>query len=127
MPVTSEVELRAALRQTADDLLAYFERRVTVREDAADLLSETLVAAWRRVDALPAGTERQRMWLFTIAAHVLANGVRSRRRSATLSTRLRGMLHEAPAPDHAEAHAVRDAVLRRALVDQTGPVTNVSR
>lgn len=110
--MTGEVELRAALRHTTVDLLAYFERRVAVREDAADLLSETLVVAWRRVDALPEEAERQRMWLFTIAAHVLANGARSRRRSAALSTRLRGMLREAPTPDHAETHAVRDAVLR---------------
>lgn len=110
--MTSEVELRAALRNTANDLLAYFERRVLVREDAADLLSETFMAAWRRLDTLPEAPERQRMWLFTIAAHVLANGARSRRRSAALGTRLQATLREAPAPDHAEAHAVRDAVLR---------------
>lgn len=110
--MSTEVELRAALRGTADDLLRYFERRVAVREDAADLLSETMCVAWRRVDKLPEEPERQRMWLFTIAANVLANGRRSRRRAAALSTRLRGMLREASTPDHAETLAVRDAVLR---------------
>ena len=110
--MSTEVALRAALRGAADDLLAYFERRVPVRDDAADLLSETMVVAWRRVDTLPEEAERQRMWLFTIARNVLANGARARRRSAALSTRLRGMLRESLAPDHAETHAVRDAVLR---------------
>ena len=34
------------------DLLAYFERR-TASADAADLLSETMLTAWRRIDDLP--------------------------------------------------------------------------
>jgi RNA polymerase sigma-70 factor (ECF subfamily) len=111
-PVSTEVELRAALLHTADDLLAYFERRLPVRDDAADLLSETMTVAWRRLAKLPAEPEQQRMWLFTIAAHVLANGLRSRRRAAALSARLKQAVFQAPAADHAEAHAVRDAVLR---------------
>ena len=110
--MSAEVELRAVLRRTADDLLGYFERRVTVREDAADLLAETMTVAWRQVAKLPTEPERQRMWLFTIAAHVLANGLRSRRRARRLGERLRQSITEAPAPDHSEAHAVRDAVLR---------------
>ena len=110
--MSTEVELRAALRRTADDLLGYFERRVTVREDAADLLAETMTVAWRQVAKLPTEPERQRMWLFTIAAHVLANGLRSRRRARRLGERLRQSITEAPVPDPGEAHAVRDAVLR---------------
>jgi len=105
--------LRSALRHASGDLLAYFERRVHVREDAADLLSETMLQAWRRRDALPDDATRQRMWLFTIAAHVLANHQRSRRRRSALADRLRDHLSSAPAgPDLAETHAVRDAVLR---------------
>jgi len=110
--VSSEIELRASLRGNADDLLRYFERRVAVSEDAADLLAETMAIAWRRVANLPAEPERQRMWLFTIAAHVLANGLRSRRRAHRLSERLRHTMTASSAPDPSEAHAVRDAVLR---------------
>ena len=107
--------LRAALRDASDDLLAYLERRVHVREDAADLLSETLLQAWRRSDALPESAIRQRMWLFTIAANVLANHRRSDRRRTALSGRLRAHIAESPCePDLTEAHAVRDAVLRLA-------------
>jgi RNA polymerase sigma factor (sigma-70 family) len=53
------------------------------------------------------------MWLFTIAANVLANHHRSRRRRTALTDRLRHHLAAAAAePDLAETHAVRDAVLR---------------
>lgn len=103
------------MRDSSADLLAYFERRVEHREDAADLLGETMLTAWRRVDRLPEDDERRRMWLFTIAANVLANHRRSSRRRLALADRLRGCLTASAAtPDVGEAHAVRDAVLRLA-------------
>jgi RNA polymerase sigma-70 factor (ECF subfamily) len=107
--------IRAAFRQHSGDLLGYLERRVKVREDAADLLGETMLQAWRRVDAFPtADGARQRMWLFTVAANVLANHHRSTRRRFALADRLRTQLHVAASevPDVAEESAVRDAVLR---------------
>lgn len=104
---------REALSEHAADLLSYLERRVLVREDAADLLSETMLQAWRRVDSFPnESRERQRMWLFTIAAHVLANHRRTIRRRSALADRLRQHVNDAGLPDQSEAHAVRDAVLR---------------
>lgn len=104
--------VRAALEQTADDLLRYFERRVHVPADAADLLNDTMLHAWRRADDCPEGIQRQRMWLFTIAAHVLSNHRRSTTRRLRLTNRLRGHFVVELAPDHAEPSAVRDAVLR---------------
>ncbi|WP_104106207.1 sigma-70 family RNA polymerase sigma factor [Nocardioides sp. 616] len=102
--------LRAALEGTAADLLAYFERRVLVREDAADLLAEVMLQAWRRVDQLPEAAERRRMWLFTIAAHVLSNQRRASRRRTALAERVRHHLTESHIPDHAEALSVQAAV-----------------
>lgn len=102
--------LSAALEATSADLLAYFERRVLVREDAADLLAEVMLQAWRRVDSLPQVPERRRMWLFTIAAHVLANQRRSSRRRAALADRIRHHLTDGHEPDHAEALSVQAAV-----------------
>jgi RNA polymerase sigma-70 factor (ECF subfamily) len=115
--VSSErrAQLRSALRGTAGDLLAYFERRLRSKDDAADLLGETMLQAWRRADALPIGDcSMQRMWLFTIAAHVLANHSRSARRRTALAQRLRLHLDTSDAfvPDSAEVSAVRDAVMR---------------
>jgi RNA polymerase sigma-70 factor (ECF subfamily) len=105
-------QVHGCLTRNADDLLAYFERRVHVREDAADLLGETLLQVWRRQDALPMDPSGQRMWLFTIAAHVLANHRRSGRRRMALANRLRDRMSTTPLqPDLGEQTAVRDAVL----------------
>lgn len=113
MSVGRRAALRTALRTVAPDLLRYLERRTAAREDAADLLGETMLQAWRRVDACPPDDPtRQRMWLFTIAAHVLANHRRSARRRTALAQRLRGHVAAQPVPDPGEAVAVRDAVLR---------------
>lgn len=114
MNTTGRAAIRGALHESSSDLLAYLERRVKSRDDAADLLSETLLQAWRRIDGFPADDlARQRMWLFTIAANVLANHRRSRRRHYALADRLRDNLATAsPVPDVAETNAIRDAVLR---------------
>lgn len=51
-------------RSTArQPFLAYFERRID-GPDAADLLSETMLTAWRRIDDLPQDDVEARMWLF---------------------------------------------------------------
>lgn len=105
-------DLRAALGASTDDLLGYFERRVGHREDAADLLADTMLQAWRRCDALPHEPERQRMWLFTIASNVLANQHRSNRRRRALVERLRSQLRQEEVPDPSEASEVRDSVAR---------------
>jgi hypothetical protein len=73
----------------AADLLAYLERRTDSAEDAADLLGETLVVAWRRIGDLPADDEQARLWLFGTARNVLGNHPRGLRRARDLSTRLR--------------------------------------
>ncbi|WP_243056671.1 RNA polymerase sigma factor [Nocardioides sp. SR21] len=104
--------VQAALEATADDLLRYLDRRVVVHDDAADLLGETMLQAWRRAGACPADAERQRMWLFTIAANVLANHRRGATRRHRLADRLRAEITADAVPDDTERHTVRDAVLR---------------
>lgn len=106
-------DFRTALRDNSDDLLAYFERRAQSRDDAADMLGDTFLQAWRRFDAFPEGSVRQRMWLFKIASNVLANHSRSLRRKRALAVRVGSALsREEHSSDHAEAGAVRDAVRR---------------
>jgi RNA polymerase sigma-70 factor (ECF subfamily) len=111
------LDLHRALDASSADLLAYLERRTPSREDAADLLAETMLQAWRRVADLPDSAERQRMWLFGTARHVLANHHRSSRRRRALADRLRSHLAETEVADDAEGNAVRDAV-RRLPADQ---------
>lgn len=102
---------RAALRDTAHDLLAYFVRRVPSPEDAADLCGEVMLTAWQKIDKMPDAPERQRMWLFVIAAHKLSNHRRTSSRRSDLTERLRHQVASiTPGPE--ETHAVRDAVLR---------------
>lgn len=105
--------LRLLLMGSGDDLLRYFERRVNDAEDAADLLSDTAMTAWRRIEDLPRG-DAGRLWLFGVASKVLANHRRSRRRYDALVGRLRLELRatQPRGPMDDEAVAVRDAVSR---------------
>ncbi|PRB09963.1 RNA polymerase sigma factor [Microbacterium sp. MYb62] len=94
------------------DLLAYFEHRARGAE-AADLLSETMATAWRRVDAMPEDSTHARMWLFGIARNVLANAARGAQRRWKLADRLRAhLVTAAPPDDDQRAVEVRDAVSR---------------
>lgn len=103
--------LHAALAADSRALLAFLERRVDVRDDAADLLGEVFLIAWRRVTRLPNEPERARMWLFVIARNCLLNYRRGRRRQVALASALRAELHGAPeSPDTDLALDVRRAI-----------------
>ncbi|WP_144874001.1 RNA polymerase sigma factor [Microbacterium sp. 1.5R] len=106
-----EAPLLEAVRASADDLLAYLERRVG-REDAEDLLSETMVVAWRRLVDLPDDARRARMWLFGIARTTLLNHARGAARRRSLVDRLRGPAREAQSAPADDGLAVRDAIDR---------------
>ena len=113
MSAGNRTAIRLAMRANSEDLLAYHERRVACRDDAADLLGETMLQAWRRIEAFPVDDPtRQRMWLFGIAANVQANHRRSLRRRLALVDRLRTHLDPGAIPDSVESQAMRDAVAR---------------
>ena len=86
------MRLTALIDANALDLLNYFARRVNAFEDAADLVSDTMLAAWRHIGALPADEEQARMWMFGTANRVLANYHRSKHRKTALAARLRSEL-----------------------------------
>jgi RNA polymerase sigma factor (sigma-70 family) len=86
----------ARIRPLMPKLLAYFVRRVTPSEDAADCLSETLVVLWRRRSELPVDDDGVRAWSYGIAKGVLANHHRSRVRHTRLAARLRADLATTP-------------------------------
>lgn len=67
-----------------DAVWRYAVRRVG--EDAADdVVAETFLVAWRRLDAI---SEHEQSWLFSVARKVVANQRRGGRRRATLTARL---------------------------------------
>lgn len=104
--------LTRALESSASDLLHFLERRVG-RDDAPDLLGETMVVAWRRVKELPPDDERARMWLFGIARGTLLNHHRGQCRRWALADRIRLQVREsATAPPADEGAEVRDAIDR---------------
>ncbi|WEO76130.1 sigma-70 family RNA polymerase sigma factor [Cryobacterium sp. SO2] len=107
----SDDRLEALIRANASDLLAYLERRIDPRADAADVLSETFIVAWRKARTAPTDEIGGRMWLFAIARNLLLNARRSTRRRLAATDRLRHELDHPPAPtDDLETLAVRDAV-----------------
>lgn len=111
--MSGQDDIEASLRATAPDLLAYFERRVSPREDAADLLGELMVQAWRNARSAPGDEEQRRMWLYGVARNVLANHSRGARRRTALVDRLRRHLSVVgDSPEESERSALRDLVHR---------------
>jgi RNA polymerase sigma-70 factor (ECF subfamily) len=80
-----------------DRILGFLMRRVTDPQDAADLLGETFLTAWRRLEAVPAGDEA-RLWLYGVARNLLANHYRGERRRTDLAVRLRADVSAVWAP-----------------------------
>lgn len=101
-------------------VLAYAIRRSADAQDAADVVAETFLVAWRRLDEVPPGGEA-RLWLYGVARRVLANQQRSERRRERLTERLGRELPRAlessPAPGSGTA-AVRAALAELELDDQ---------
>jgi len=72
-------------------VLGYILRRTDTADDAADVLAETFLVAWRRLDDAPA-EDLSRSWLYGVARRVLANHRRGERRRTQLAERLRDEL-----------------------------------
>jgi len=84
-----------------------------VGDQAADVVSETFLVAWRRMPVLP--DDEELAWLLGVARRVVANMVRARARDVRLDRHLRAALAAGVGlvePDHAESLSARDEVLR---------------
>jgi RNA polymerase sigma factor (sigma-70 family) len=92
------------------DLLGYFLRRADP-DDAADLLAETFLVAWRRMSVVP-NSDAARLWLFGVARNTLRNHRRSSRTAHDLAAALHEVLARSPqpGPDSALALSVRAAL-----------------
>jgi RNA polymerase sigma factor (sigma-70 family) len=76
-------------------ILGYALRRTGSADDAADVIAETFLTAWRRIDDVPAG-DAARPWLYGVARRVLANQRRGEQRRTALGERLRFELAAEP-------------------------------
>lgn len=102
---------RALYEQHYPAVLRYATRRVAA-DAASDVVAETFLAAWRRLDDVP---EREPLpWLYATARRCLANELRGQARSVRLNYRMRDEASAAlrSAPDRlAESVADRLDVL----------------
>ena len=97
--------------ETRQPVLAYLLRRTENIDDAADLLSETYLVAWRRIDNLPVGGDA-RLWLFGVARRLLANQRRRTQTGADLAAALKQTLAvEQPQPLPAEREDIGGVLL----------------
>lgn len=100
-------------------ILAYALRRVP-REDAADVVAETFLVAWRRRDQTPAGAAA-RLWLYGIARRVVSNQARGQRRYERLGARLREQAQTGSTPvdgDELGRETVAEAFARLSPTDR---------
>ncbi|MDO8392031.1 MAG: sigma-70 family RNA polymerase sigma factor [Actinomycetota bacterium] len=82
-----EREFEALYAANLRPLLGYALRRTATPADAADVVAETMLTAWRRRADVPGGDET-RLWLYGVARRVLANHTRGERRRHRLGARL---------------------------------------
>jgi RNA polymerase sigma factor (sigma-70 family) len=93
----SEARFEALYAATRAPILAYLLRRVDQPEDAADLLADVYLVAWRRIDNVPRG-DAARMWLYGVARRALANHRRGDRRRTALASELAAALRTVAPP-----------------------------
>jgi RNA polymerase sigma factor (sigma-70 family) len=98
-PSAHQERFRHVYADHFDRVLGYALRRVSRPEDAADVVAETFLVAWRRLGDVPE-EPRTRLWLYGVARRVLANQRRGDRRRTALGDRLGAQL-AASVPDHA--------------------------
>lgn len=82
-------------------LLGYALRRTDSPADAHDVVADTFLVAWRRLEDVPEG-DRARLWLYGTARKVLANHHRGQRRRRRLAGRLQ---HDRPREIEGESRA----------------------
>ncbi|TVZ01161.1 RNA polymerase sigma factor [Trebonia kvetii] len=94
-------------------IFGYALRRTASPDDAADILADTFLAAWRRLDELPPGHDAK-MWLYGAARRFLANYYRGERRRSALADRLHAELGSSCAPADSDGESARfaEAMLR---------------
>jgi RNA polymerase sigma factor (sigma-70 family) len=107
---TDEVRFRELFQSHFRELLGYALRRSGSPEDAADVVAETMLVAWRRFDQVPSD-DTARLWLYGVARRVLANHRRGQVRRDHLAGRLRAELENVTA-DHADEVEANTVILQ---------------
>jgi RNA polymerase sigma factor (sigma-70 family) len=98
MAAPREDRFEGLFREHYPAVRAYALRR-TSRDAAQDVVAETFLVVWRRLDEVPADALP---WLYGVARRVLANQRRSAQRGAALTQRIAGSTSRAAEEDPGE-------------------------
>jgi RNA polymerase sigma factor (sigma-70 family) len=112
----AEARFSSLYRDHEREILRYALRRSAEPQDAADVVAETFLVAWRRLGEVPAGAEA-RLWLYATARRVLANHRRGSKRRTRLAERLRDELRQ-QLPPPVSGHPVLEALAAMAEPDR---------
>ena len=99
----------ALFRANSRAILGYGLRRCAREEDAADVLAEVMLVAWRRWVDVPKD-ETARLWLYGVARNVVANRSRTETRQLRVADRLRGQISAQSSEDPFERRDASEAV-----------------
>lgn len=97
-------------------ILAYALRRSPDRSEAEDVVADTFLVLWRRLEDAPRGDEEIPLWLYGIARRVLANRHRSRQRQERVAQRFADLLADGPALEEVATHRRNARRLLEALL-----------
>jgi RNA polymerase sigma-70 factor (ECF subfamily) len=92
-PTARETRLEELFHEHGRAVWAYARRRASA-SDADEVVSETFLVAWRRLDDIP---ERPRPWLLGVARRCLANVERGAARQSAVQLRLASQREPSPA------------------------------
>ncbi len=116
LPIAAQDErqrrFEAAYAAHHTPVLGYVLRRTSNADDAADVIAETFLTAWRRLEDMPPEPQ-SRLWLYGVARRVLANHYRGERRRSALAGRLRADLAVYRPPEYTGELALIAQAFRR--------------
>jgi RNA polymerase sigma factor (sigma-70 family) len=93
-----EIRFRRLYEEHYEMLLAYAARRCPDPSEARDIVADTFLVLWRRLEAAPDDKEVP-LWLHGVIRRVLANHYRGRMRRDRLAARFAQTAREAPETD----------------------------
>lgn len=111
-----KTQFEALTRAHWQDVLAYALRRTSDPADAADVVAEVFLVAWRRRESIPLGQDA-RLWLFGVARLTVTNQRRGEIRRTRLNARVTATISEAQIPAGSDP---ADDVVRREEAHRLG-------
>jgi RNA polymerase sigma-70 factor (ECF subfamily) len=108
-----EDRFRRLYEEHYEALLAYALRRCD-RVEAHDVVADTFLVLWRRLDEAP-GDEEIPLWLYGVIRNVVANRYRSSRRRERLAARVAQIAYEEVATDELAADRLQTRQVLAAL------------